>query len=62
MSQTVQIALISVIAGVVAASVIYALWGAAVTMIGRARARARAAAAVAATDSENDDQSAEQPE
>ena len=59
MSQTVQIALISVIAGVVAASVIYALWGAAATMIGRARARA---AATAATESENDDQSAEQPE
>jgi len=56
MSQTVQIALISLIAGVVTASIIYALWAAVATTIGRARA------AAAATEPGDDDQSAEQPE
>ena len=44
MSQTLQMTLISLIAGVMAASVVYALWGVVATTIGRARARAAAAA------------------
>jgi len=58
MSQTTQITLISLIAGVIAASIIYALWAVVTTAIGRARARA----ATTATDPGDDDQSAEQPE
>ncbi len=58
MSQTVQMMLISLIAGVMAASVVYALWGVLATTIGRRRARA----AAAAPEPDDEDQSTEQAE
>ena len=58
MSQTLQMTLISLIAGVMAASVVYALWGVVATTIGRARARA----AAAAPERNDENQSAGQPE
>ena len=58
MSQTIQMTLIALIAGVMAASVVYASWGMIATMIGRRRARA----AAAGTEPDNEDQSAGQPE
>ncbi len=61
MSQIVRMVLISAIAGVVVASVVYALWEVVGTMSARSRARAKAKAQAAA-ETDNGEQSADRPE
>jgi len=61
MSQTLQMVLISIIAGVLVASVVYALWGVVTTTIRRSRATS-APESSEGQDAESESQSEEQPE